>query len=321
MASRQTSRGRIAPLIALVIAPLCWSGNFVFAPAAIAELGPIGLTAGRWIIAAPLLLLVALVVERPRLRDVLPTWRFQAVQSATGIIGFAVFTYLAVEQTAPVNAALVQSLNPAAILALSSIVMHVWPGRRAVIGVLVSLVGVVGVVALPMLSGAGVQQAEGNGSAPLGVFYMVCAVICWAVYSVNGRRSTTPPITSTAFQAIIGAVVTAPIAAGMGSLSLDLSGPALWSLIFIGVFPSAVSTTCWNFGSGRIGPARAGIFTNLLPLFTAILSFLLGGVITWGQVLGGVLIVLGVLITTGAPRQTTSPPSAQAEDGDDRRPT
>lgn len=313
MTPRNASGGRVAPLIALVIAPLCWSGNFVFAPAAIAELGPVGLSAGRWIIAAPLLVIVALVVERPRLREVVRTWRFQVTQSLTGIVGFTIFTYLAVEQTAPVNAALVQSLNPAAILVLSAIVMQAWPGRRPVIGALVSLVGVAGVVGLPVLTGEARAADSGHGSALLGVGYMVAAVLCWAVYSVNGRRAPAPPITSTAAQAIIGVVLTTPFAMAMGSFNVSLSLPALGALVFIGIFPSAVSTTCWNFGVSRVGAERAGIFTNLLPLFTAGLSVALGGRISWGQIVGGVLIIAGVLITTGLPRRKRASPPAIAE--------
>jgi drug/metabolite transporter (DMT)-like permease len=128
----------------------------------------------------------------------------------------------------------------------------------------------------------------------------VLAVICWSAYAINGRRHGGAPITSTALQAVIAAVLLAPVGLATSTLTLDHSPGAVWSLLYIAVFPSIFSLVLWNFAVGRVGPVRAGVFLNLLPLFTAALGVALGSSLAPGQVIGGLAVIAGVLITSRA---------------------
>jgi len=45
--------------------------------------------------------------------------------------------------------------------------------------------------------------------------------------------------------------------------------------IFMALVPTILATTMWNMSVGAVGPNRATIFTNLIPLFGIALAVLL----------------------------------------------
>jgi drug/metabolite transporter (DMT)-like permease len=71
--------------------------------------------------------------------------------------------------------------------------------------------------------------------------------------------------------------------------------PSLGAMAYVAVFPSLVAYLLYTRGVDLIGPARAGQFVNLLPLFGAVLSVLLLGEPLHGyHLLGGLFIVGGI---------------------------
>lgn len=294
-AGRSGSAVTIAAIAALVGANLFWAGNYAFSPLAVAELSPAGLAAWRWTLSAPVLLVLAVLIDRPDWRATLRRWPTHLVQSLLGFTGFSLFTYLAVEQISPVNAALVQTLNPALILVLTGALARIAPTRREVIGIGVSMVGV-----MIVLLGPGADLAN-PGSTALGLVYMVGAIVTWGFYTVNGRRLADPPITATAMQAVFAMLVTLPIAGVSGGLHLELSGGAWASLLYIALGASVAAMILWNFGVGRMGPNVSGASLNLLPVFTAGIAAVLGSPLVPVQFIGGALVLVGMWLVTRKP--------------------
>ena len=301
-APRAGGRRVLLAVVALIGANLLWAGNYAFSPIAIAELSPTGLAAWRWLVSAPVLLGLALVVDRPRWGEVLRRWPTHLGQSLLGFAGFSLFTYLAVEQISPVNAALVQTLNPGLILLLTGLATRLAPTRREVLGIGVSLVGV-----LIVLLGPGADLAN-PGSTGLGMLWMTGAVVAWGFYTVNGRRQLDPPITGTAMQAVIAALVTTPIAAATGGMRVVLSAPALASVGYIALGASVAAMILWNFGVTRVGPNAAGASLNLLPVFTAGIAAVLGAPLVPVQLVGGLLVLVGMWLVTRRPGRPPAPP-------------
>jgi drug/metabolite transporter (DMT)-like permease len=129
---------------------------------------------------------------------------------------------------------------------------------------------------------------------------MLGAVACWTLYSVLGRRSPSPPITSTAIQASLGVIVLLPVMAFTG-FAVNLSAAGASGLAYIIVFPAVLSLALWNTAVRDVGPTRASGFLNLLPIFTAALAVALGAELAWPQILGGCLVIAGVFITSRVP--------------------
>ncbi|MNW04182.1 EamA-like transporter family protein [compost metagenome] len=80
-------------------------------------------------------------------------------------------------------------------------------------------------------------------------------------------------------------------------MKLPLSREATAGILYIGLFPSVGSFIFWNASIREIGASRAGIYLNLITVFTAILSLLLGNPVTLVQVIGGLLVFAGVYLT------------------------
>jgi drug/metabolite transporter (DMT)-like permease len=91
----------------------------------------------------------------------------------------------------------------------------------------------------------------------------------------------------------------APFAIYQG-IDLRALSPIVWTGIsYITIFPSVFSFIFWNIGIKELGANKTAIFLNLIPVFTAIISWSLGNEITTAQLLGGLLVFLGVYVTTG----------------------
>ena len=133
-----------------------------------------------------------------------------------------------------------------------------------------------------------------------GDIIILIGIIDYAFYSVMLRRR--PVMSSFGFLGWsfgLGLIMLFPLylweLATVGGFAL--TGPAAASLLYVGIFPSILSYLCWNHGVAVLGSNRTGLFINLLPIFTAILSILfLGDHISWYHPLGLLFIFSGMLL-------------------------
>ncbi|MFB9954318.1 DMT family transporter [Cellulomonas denverensis] len=281
-------------------ATLFWAGNYVVGAAAVRELSPVSLTALRWAIAALPLVVIAQLVERPDWRAALRTWRRQLMLAVVGMIGYALLVYSALQHTSSVNASLVNALNPALIALLAAALARSAPSRQAVAGMLLGLAGV-----LVVLTRGRIETLL-SLHVNLGDLLMLGAITVWSIYTVIGRSNagSVPPITATAIQAVLSAVVMAPFALA-SQVHWPRTGSGTMALLFIAVFPSLGAYLLWNLGLRRL-PERAagtaGVYMNLITVFTVAINAVLGYRIGAAQLVGGALVLGGVLLVHRARR-------------------
>ncbi len=275
----------------LVLANLFWAGNFLFGSLVVEQLSPFLLTALRWAAAAPLLIALAVVVERPRWREALREWPMHLLLAALGLVAFCVFSYEALRHTTPTDAAVVGAINPAIIAVVAGLLARERVGIRRAAGIGVSLVGV-----LVVISGGDLGSLV-RADVNAGHVWMLGAVVVWTAYTVLSRRLSTGPVTASAVQATMTTLVLAPFAIPQLG-DVDLHGAALGGLLYIAVFPSVLSLVLWNVSVKRVGASTAGVYLNLLPIFTALLGLVVGVPISLATVLGGLFVVVGVTITS-----------------------
>ncbi|MGO3886824.1 MAG: DMT family transporter [Mycetocola sp.] len=289
----------------LVLANLFWAGNFLFGAVVVQETSPLLLTFLRWLFALVPIVLLALVLERPNWRAALREWPAHLVQSALGLIGFCLFTYLALQYTTPVNAALISAINPVLIAVTAALLARERPSRGLVIGLAVSLVGTV-----LLVTKGDIGSFVSGGGDHRGELAMIGAIICWALYTVRGRALTTPPVTASAVQTLFAVVLLAPFAL----TQLDgfaLSGAGWTGLLYISIFPSVLSLVLWNVAVRALGAGRSGIYLNLLPIFTAVIGIAIGIAVAPMQIVGGVIVLVGVWLSTRRPRALRAPDAGQ----------
>ncbi|TQJ40608.1 threonine/homoserine efflux transporter RhtA [Arthrobacter sp. SLBN-112] len=278
-------------LLSLLGATLFWAGNYVVGAGAVQSIEPLSLVFLRWAIALVPLLVIAQLVERPNWRSVLAAWPWLVALSVCGLLGYNLLLYVALEHTDAFNASLINSFNPALITLAAAVFLRERLTWLSVAGVLLALAGV-----LIVISGgdAGRLLTAGFGT---GEVLMVGAVVVWTAYTVIGRRAPKiPPVTATAVQAAVAVALLAPVRLATGGLALPSTGNSWASLLFIAVFPSVLSYLLWNRALTVLPASGAGVFLNLITVFTAILTILAGRVHTTAQLVGGAIVIGGVVI-------------------------
>ncbi|WP_411721568.1 DMT family transporter [Mycetocola sp.] len=275
----------------LVLANLFWSGNYVVGNLVVGGISPLQLTAIRWAIAAPFLLVLAALIEKPDWRAALREWPMHLLQAALGLIAFCLFSYQALAHTTALDAALVGATNPVLIAVIAAVLIRERIRRTSILGLVTSLFGVLLILTNGRLLEVFTTQYNVGG------VWMLGAVMVWTVYTILGRTLKTAPVTSAALQSILAAVALAPITLLVGGpITLDSAG--WWGVLYIGLFPSVLSLMLWNISVKKIGAGRAGIYLNLMPVFTALMALAMGTPITLVQVLGGALVIAGVWLTS-----------------------
>ncbi|HKU02975.1 MAG TPA: DMT family transporter [Arthrobacter sp.] len=285
-------RKRTVAVFSLLGATLFWAGNYVVGAGAVHSIDPLSLVFLRWAVALVPLLLIAQLVEKPCWRSVAAAWPWLLALSVCGLLGYNLLLYFALEHTGAFNASLINAFNPALITLAAAVFLRERLTPLAVAGVVMALAGV-----LIVISGGDLGRLATAGFGT-GEVLMVGAVVVWTAYTVIGRLAPkVPPITATAVQAAVAVALLAPVHLAKGGLTLPATDGALASLLFIAVFPSVLSYVLWNRALTVLPAGGAGVFLNLITVFTAVLTLLAGQVHTAAQFVGGAIVVCGVVLT------------------------
>lgn len=287
-------------ILFLVLANLFWAGNYVYGKYVVTEISPMQVTFIRWLIAFCFLVPMALLIERPKWSELLKSWRVLLAMGVLGVIGYNTLLYSALQFTSPLNASLVYALNPAVIVVFSVLLLKERLSKLNLLGFGISLTGVL----IILTQGQLLQIFEINYN--IGDLIMVAAILVWTFYSIIGRRiGHIPPITATAVSVFMALLIMFPFAWYNWSPLVHLSTVTIRGILYMGFFPTVGSFLLWNMAVRDIGPSRSGIFLNLITVFTAIFSILLGEQITLVQIAGGVSVFIGVYLTSKSPKVKT----------------
>jgi drug/metabolite transporter (DMT)-like permease len=70
-------------------------------------------------------------------------------------------------------------------------------------------------------------------------------------------------------------------------------------LVYVAVGPSLIAYRCWGVGVAEAGPALAGFFVNLTPVFAAVISAALLGIApAWYHGVAFALIAAGIVVSS-----------------------
>jgi drug/metabolite transporter (DMT)-like permease len=286
----------------LVAATLFWSGNFVLGRALNAELPPVGLAFWRWTVAALVLLPFAGPSLWRRRALLAPQWRRLLVLSVLGVATFNTLVYVGLHSTTAVNAALVYATTPALIAALTLALFGERLRSAALAGVALSFFG----VALIILKGR-LASLLALSVAP-GDLLILLATLAYALYTVLLPRWPTglPPFAFLLAIFILGALELLPFYAWEMAAGrfMPLDATAAAAVLYVAVCASILAYVSWNVGTQLIGARRAGLASNLMPIFTSVLGvLLLGEHFAWFHGAGVALIFAGIWLATRRPRE------------------
>jgi drug/metabolite transporter (DMT)-like permease len=258
--------------VLLTLTTLFWGGNSVAGKMASGEISPMLLTLARWAVAA----LIVFAFAMPDIRRDLPVIRqYLGRLFLFGALGFTLFNvilYTALTKTSAVSSSIVQAAIPASVYALNFLIFRVRTTIWQIAGFIVTLSGVLLVAARGDVSRlASLDLNEGDA-------LVLAAVLIYALYTVCLRFK--PRISWKSLIAALSlsaALTSVPFAAWewlRGGLILP-GGKGVMIVLYTGIFPSILSQVFFIRGVELIGANRAGIFTNLIPIFGTGLAILI----------------------------------------------
>lgn len=147
-------------------------------------------------------------------------------------------------------------------------------------------------------------------ASPKGVIFLFCAVLVAVGYSISLAKLTKlyKPLTITWMQNIIGMIYFIPLTIIMEQFEpsnfANVSGYIV-PLVCLGVFCSAIAYSLWAFAFSRLGASKANVYSNLIPVFTGIFSFILGiETLSYNKILGIVFVVVGLIFAQLKKKET-----------------
>jgi drug/metabolite transporter (DMT)-like permease len=281
---------RIAVL--LMVPPLMWAGNALVGRLLAGTLPPLTLNALRWGVAMLILLPLggAVLSTADRRREILARWRPLALLGGLGVGAYNALQYLALQTSSPINVTLIASSTPVWMLLIGIVAYREHPRPTHWLGAALSALGVLTVL----------LQGDLGSIARLrlvpGDLWMLLAALSWALYSwqlarpapalAGAQRPASWDWAGFLLVQVLFGLAWGGAAAGLEAAAGVVPSTAVapvggWVLaaavLFLGVGPSVLAYRCWGIGVAAVGPALAGFFANLTPLFAALMSALLLG--------------------------------------------
>ena len=289
-----------SPSLLLGLCGIFWAGNAISSRLAVGEITPLTLVFLRWVLVLGVLWPVYGSQVRAHWPEIKPRLTSVILMGTLGFTAFNVLFYLAGHYTTALNIGILQGAMP----------MFVMAGAFLAHGTRVTLMQVAGV----LITSVGVLVVA-TGGAPLAILeiefnrgdlLMLAASVLYAFYAVALRKR--PQLPGPAFftlLAMIAAATSLPLVVFEG-LTTGLAMPTTKGLLvtaFVAIFPSCLAQLYFMRSVDLIGPGRAGVFMNLVPVFTAILAVvILGEPFAVFHLVALVLVISGILLAQHAPQ-------------------
>ncbi len=158
------------------------------------------------------------------------------------------------------------------------------------------------------LTGAAIVISRGDpfallgGGVGWGEIYILGCVASWVAYSLVGKviMKDLSPLAAVTYSCLIGVA-----ALSVPACREDLTGliggfsPGDWiGIIYLGFFGTVLGFFWYYEGIGKIGPSRASVFINFVPVSGVFFGWLiLDEAINLSLIVGAVLVLAGVMLT------------------------
>jgi len=205
--------------------------------------------------------------------------------------------------TSASNVGVINASIPLFILLVSFLSRIERPTKRTVLGI---AVGFCGMLALTF--------KKGFSAVNPGDLIIIMSAVSWAIYTVYAKKivAAYSPMLSVAWVYLFTSLYQLPLFfLQLPDQSWGTVSAMNWFNLGLSVVGSLfVANSLYYFAINRIGPSRAGVYTNMTPVFTLILAVLIRGeVVTLLQVAGLVIIVTGIAISKSSPKRKHGQPA------------
>lgn len=284
-----------------VVSTFFWGTNFNAGAYIAGHMPPLTASVERFLVATVLIFALFGLRGGLRLETLRRNLLAYVVVGLLGVVGFNAALFYGLKSTTPINGALIMATTPLWTVALAVAFERDRVDALRAFGLVLGLAGVTLVISrgsLEMLLAMHVASGD---------LIILAGSIAWALTTVISRRSVSnaTPIETTAFSMLFGV-------AGLLVLGFAFEHPARAmiaapvgvhaALLYLAAFGSVIGYSLWFAAAQRIGSARTAIFFNLVPVFTMLVSTVLGTPPNLWQLVGAAAVLAGVAFVSGMVR-------------------
>lgn len=281
----------IRSYLLLLFCVILWGSNFVFGSILVKQFPPLFLADARLLFTSLFLLIYAWITKK-FVKIKRKEWGLLLLLGLIGTLANQTAYFNGLLTTDATTASLILSLAPIVTAILASFFLKEKFTVKMMVGSVLALIGVFFVIG----SKSGLSLSKG-------VLLIVIAMITFSSSMIIIRKLTEslPPFITTVYSTVVGTLFLTPAALLTVDADSSISHEA-WAwllLIATAIFMQGVCGLVWNSQLKVVGTGRAAIFLNFQPFVAMIVGFLLlGSKVTSIQIIGSVMIVIGVIIAT-----------------------
>jgi drug/metabolite transporter (DMT)-like permease len=259
------------------------------------EMAPFTAAFLRFAIASLFLLSITWKIERIFPRISFRSFILLTLLGLSGIAAYNFFFFSGLKTITAGRAAVIIANNPVLISILSVIFFKEKISIIRVAGILCSV------------SGAVIAISRGNlqdlaGQLGIGEFYIFMCVLSWAGYSLLGKTvmMKSSPLISVTYSSLIGTILLLlpSLREGLTDRILHFPLESWLGVLYLAFFGTVLGFLWYYQGIRSIGPMKASIFINFVPISALFLSFLiLNESLNFTLLLGTIMVVVGVYLT------------------------
>ena len=287
----------ISAYIFLIFATALWGGNIVAAKvASIISLEPIKLSFYRNIVVIIILLPFVFYKIKIIFEIFKQNWKIIIFLSIFSVSIFNTFMNIALTTSSVISSSLMPAFAPSMIIILSLIIYNSQISYLQFIGVIISFIGFINIIV------RGDILNLGSLNFVVGDIWMLGCVSCWALYSVMIRKIP-KGIDNLSFLFLIffiGNFFVLPfyIIESFINQSFAINEQNGFLLVlYCGMGPALISYLLWIKAIKIIGANNSGLFLNLIPIFSSLISIIfLNEKLELFHIVGALLIFTGIYL-------------------------
>lgn len=284
-----------------IITTVLWGLNYHWSKSLLTEVTVFEGAFWRYCIAVFTLFILS-IKTLPNLKTISLNLKGILLIGGIGLFGFNYFFFLGMNETSPLNAALIIGLNPALTLILSRIILKTSISPKQIIGMFLALAGVIFLL------------LKGNVSEILNmklnkgdINIMICSVF-FALHHVWVKKFSNASITNSQFSLMTAITCFISISLLLGVTSVGITAPQYFSNIMnhssnfwlsalgIGALGTGLAYWFWYKGIKDSSAATASVFINIVPLSTAFFHVIFGSKLEYFHIVSGLIVISGILL-------------------------
>jgi drug/metabolite transporter (DMT)-like permease len=279
----------------LLLTAIFWGGTFVAGRSLAQNVGPFSAAFFRFVVASIFLVFLTWKAEGkfPVLRkgQILPV----LLLGLTGVFCYNLFFFKGLKLIEASRAAIIIANNPIFIALFSAVFFKEKLNTLKITGILISVCGAI----IAISRGDVLEILQGN--LGLGEFYIFLCVVSWVIFSLLGKvvMADLSPLSSVTYSSITGTILLFAPALREGLADcIYYSISDWWNIFYLGFFGTVLGIVWFYEGINQIGPTKAGLFINFVPISAILLAFfILGEPLTLSLLIGTLLVSTGVYLT------------------------